>query len=249
MGKLFGTDGIRGEANRHPMDAPMAYQVGLAVTHMFKKEGHRPKVVIGKDTRVSVYMLESALEAGICAMGGHANLLGVLPTPGVAFMVQSQRADAGIVISASHNPFQDNGIKIFARSGYKLPDGVEEEMEDLILNDRLEAPSPRGEEDGPGLPHRRRDRTLHGLSEKRVPPRSLDGGDEDRPGHGPRRHVQGRAADVLGAGRRRRDDPPRAQRLQHQRRLRLPAYAGPGEARRRDGRGHGPGRSTGTATG
>lgn len=138
MGKLFGTDGIRGLANKHPMNATMAYEVGQAVAHMFRKDGHKAKVVIGKDTRISGYMLESALTAGICSMGGNSHLLGVLPTPGVAYMVQSSRADAGIVISASHNPYYDNGIKIFAGTGYKLPDQTEDEIEKLILDSDLD---------------------------------------------------------------------------------------------------------------
>jgi phosphoglucosamine mutase len=148
MGKLFGTDGIRGEANRPPMDALMAFRVGQAVAHSFKKPGHRAKVVIGKDTRISGYMLESSLEAGICAMGGDAYLLGVLPTPGVAYMVQSSRSDAGIVISASHNPYQDNGIKIFGGTGYKLPDATEDAIEDLILGGTLDGLLPAAREMG-----------------------------------------------------------------------------------------------------
>ena len=146
MGKLFGTDGIRGEANRPPMHAQMAFRVGQAVAHQFKTGDHRTRVIIGKDTRISGYMLESSLEAGICSMGGDPYLVGVLPTPGIAFIAESMRADAGIVISASHNPFQDNGIKIFSGSGYKLPDETEEKIEELILHDRLEGllPEARG---------------------------------------------------------------------------------------------------------
>ena len=104
------------------MHAQMAFRVGQAVAHQFKTGDHRTRVIIGKDTRISGYMLESSLEAGICSMGGDPYLVGVLPTPGIAFIAQSMRADAGIVISASHNPFQDNGIKIFSGDGYKLPD-------------------------------------------------------------------------------------------------------------------------------
>jgi len=137
MGKLFGTDGIRGEANRYPMNAEVAFGVGRAIAHLFKKGGHRAVVIIGKDTRLSGYMLESSLEAGVTSMGGHPYLVGVLPTPGIAFATQSMRADAGVVISASHNPFQDNGIKIFGGDGYKLTDAEEETIEDLILNDKL----------------------------------------------------------------------------------------------------------------
>ncbi len=137
MGKLFGTDGIRGEANRYPMNAEMAFGVGQAVAHLFKKNGHRARVIIGKDTRISGYMLESSLEAGITSMGGHPYLVGVLPTPGIAFITQSMRADAGIVISASHNPYQDNGIKIFNGNGFKLSDEEENTIENLILNNQL----------------------------------------------------------------------------------------------------------------
>jgi phosphoglucosamine mutase len=137
MGTLFGTDGIRGEANRHPMDAFMAFAVGQAVTHVLKKKGHTTRVIIGKDTRISGYMLESALESGITSMGGVPYLVGVLPTPGIAFITESMRADAGIVISASHNPYQDNGIKIFSGSGFKLSDIQEAEIEQLILGGKL----------------------------------------------------------------------------------------------------------------
>ncbi len=137
MGRLFGTDGIRGEANRHPMDAAIAFRVGQAVAKFFKKEEHRTKVVIGKDTRISGYMLESALEAGISSMGGVSYLVRVLPTPGIAFISHSMRADAGIVISASHNPYQDNGIKIFSGDGFKLSDEQEDIIEELMLGGKL----------------------------------------------------------------------------------------------------------------
>ena len=137
MGVLFGTDGIRGEANRYPMSAEIAFGVGQAMAHLFKKKGHRSVIIIGKDTRISGYMLESSLEAGITSMGGQAYLVGVLPTPGIAFATQSMRADAGVVISASHNPYQDNGLKIFGGDGFKLNDAQEEVIEDLILNNKL----------------------------------------------------------------------------------------------------------------
>jgi len=137
MGKLFGTDGIRGEANRHPMDAAIAFSVGQAVAKFFKKKEHRTRVVIGKDTRISGYMLESSLEAGISSMGGVSYLVRVLPTPGIGFISQSMRADAGIVISASHNPYQDNGIKIFSGDGFKLSDEQEEVIEELMLGGKL----------------------------------------------------------------------------------------------------------------
>ncbi|NLI17299.1 MAG: phosphoglucosamine mutase [Actinomycetales bacterium] len=145
MGKLFGTDGIRGEANRYPMDATMAFAVGQAVTHVLRKPGHQTRVVIGKDTRISGYMLESALEAGVTSMGGTAQMVGVLPTPGIAYITESMRADAGFVVSASHNPYQDNGIKVFAGSGFKLSDEQEAEIEELILGGQLPSmvPAPR----------------------------------------------------------------------------------------------------------
>jgi len=137
MGKLFGTDGIRGEANRYPMDSATAFTVGQAITYLFRSNNRRTRVIIGKDTRISGYMLESSLEAGITSMGGDPYLVGVLPTPGIAFATFSMRADAGIVISASHNPFQDNGIKIFGGGGYKLSDDQENLIEELMASGNL----------------------------------------------------------------------------------------------------------------
>lgn len=137
MGKLFGTDGIRGEANRYPVNAEIAFKVGQTVAYQFKRSNHRARVIIGKDTRISGYMLESSLSAGITSMGGDPYLVGVLPTPGIAFITQNMRADAGIVISASHNPYQDNGLKIFDANGFKLTDAQEEAIEDMILGDKL----------------------------------------------------------------------------------------------------------------
>ena len=137
MGTLFGTDGIRGEANSYPMDAMTAFAVGQAVTRVLRKTHHTTRVVIGKDTRLSGYMLESALESGVTSMGGVPYLVGVLPTPGIAFMTESMRADAGVVISASHNPYQDNGIKVFSGAGFKLSDETEAEIEALVLGGTL----------------------------------------------------------------------------------------------------------------
>ncbi len=136
--KLFGTDGIRGIANTYPMTAEVALNIGRAVAHLFKKEKHRTKIIIGKDTRISGYMLEEAIVSGICSMGADAFIMGPLPTPGVSFMAQSQRADAGIVISASHNPYHDNGIKIFSGDGFKLPDEREKEIENFFFNSHEE---------------------------------------------------------------------------------------------------------------
>ncbi|MDR0436146.1 MAG: phosphoglucosamine mutase [Propionibacteriaceae bacterium] len=148
MGKLFGTDGIRGEANRHPMDAMTAFALGQALTHVIHPKHRPPVVVIGKDTRISGYMLESALEAGITSMGGIVHMLGVLPTPGIAYITQSMRADAGFVVSASHNPYQDNGIKVFGPNGFKLSDAQEDEIERLMLSGELASLTPPAAELG-----------------------------------------------------------------------------------------------------
>ena len=131
--KLFGTDGVRGVANKDPMTAECALLLGRAIAHVFKKEDHRHRIVIGKDTRLSGYMLENAMVAGVCSMGVDAMIVGPLPTPGIAFITTSMRADAGVVISASHNPYQDNGIKFFSREGLKLPDALEHEIEDFVF--------------------------------------------------------------------------------------------------------------------
>jgi len=145
MGKLFGTDGVRGVANEYPMTSEMALRIGMATAHLFKRRDHHPRIIIGKDTRVSGYMLEHALVAGICSMGVDAYMVGPMPTPGVAFLTSNMRADAGIVISASHNPFQDNGIKLFSSDGYKLPDEKELEIEEMVLANDMKAlhPSPK----------------------------------------------------------------------------------------------------------
>ena len=127
--KLFGTDGIRGVANQFPMTVEVAMRLGRAVAERFRHPSRPGRIVIGKDTRLSGYMLESALEAGIVSAGADVMLVGPMPTPGIAFITSSMRADAGVVISASHNPYQDNGIKIFAADGFKLPDEAESEIE------------------------------------------------------------------------------------------------------------------------
>jgi phosphoglucosamine mutase len=137
MRKLFGTDGIRGVANLDPMTSEMAMQLGRAAAHIFMRRAGRHQIVIGKDTRISGYMLESALTAGICSMGVDVLLVGPMPTPAIAFLTRSLRADAGVVISASHNPYQDNGIKFFSNDGFKLPDDVEARIEELIVSDEI----------------------------------------------------------------------------------------------------------------
>jgi phosphoglucosamine mutase len=135
--KLFGTDGIRGVANEHPMTPEIAMRAGAALTWWASRGGRAARVVIGKDTRLSGYMFETALAAGVCSQGGRVMLTGPLPTPAVAHLVQSMRADAGVVISASHNPYRDNGIKVFGPDGFKLPDAAEAEIEALMEGPQL----------------------------------------------------------------------------------------------------------------
>ncbi len=133
--KFFGTDGVRGRANKWPITPEMALKVGMATGIVFTRGRHRHRVVIGKDTRLSGYMIETALVAGFTAVGMDVFQLGPMPTPAVAMLTRSLRADIGIMISASHNPFEDNGIKIFGPDGYKLSDEIEAEIEDLIAQD------------------------------------------------------------------------------------------------------------------
>ena len=133
MGRLFGTDGVRGVANKE-LTPELAFNLGKAGTHVLKKDNERPVVVIGKDTRISGDMLESALTAGILAVGGNVIRAGVIPTPAIAYLAKYYKADAGIVISASHNTFEYNGIKFFNGEGYKLDDDIEEEIEDIIIS-------------------------------------------------------------------------------------------------------------------
>lgn len=149
MRKLFGTDGIRGVANVSPMTTDLAMKVGFSTAYFFRNRHRRPKIIIGKDTRLSGYMIENAITAGICSMGVDVLLVGPLPTPGIAFITSSMRADAGIVISASHNPYEYNGIKIFGNDGFKLPDETEKYMEELILSGEIERlPHPPASEIG-----------------------------------------------------------------------------------------------------
>ena len=143
--KLFGTDGIRGVANIEPVTAETALKLGRAAAHVFGNSGGRPHhqgdrrtIVLGKDTRLSGYMLENAMVAGITSLGVDVLIIGPLPTPGVAFITRSLRADAGIVLSASHNPYEDNGIKFFRHDGYKLDDAVEKKIEDIVFSGEIE---------------------------------------------------------------------------------------------------------------
>lgn len=148
MKKLFGTDGVRGVANVYPMTTEIAMQIGRAAAYVFKNGHKRHRIVIGKDTRLSGYMIENALAAGICSMGVDVLLVGPLPTPGIANITSSMRADAGVVISASHNPFQDNGIKFFSRDGFKLPDETELRIEELIFSQKIDSLRPVATEVG-----------------------------------------------------------------------------------------------------
>jgi phosphoglucosamine mutase len=140
MGKppLFGTDGVRGTANVYPMTVEMALSLGQAIAHVFRSENSRKRrIIIGKDTRLSGYLFEDALAAGICSMGVDVIQVGPMPTPGMAFLTADMRCDAGVMISASHNAYQDNGIKFFSRDGYKLPDEIEQRIESLINSGEL----------------------------------------------------------------------------------------------------------------
>lgn len=142
--KLFGTDGIRGKANHYPMTGEIAFEIGRAAAYVLKKTNGRNKILIGKDTRLSGYMLESALTSGICSVGTNVVLVGPMPTPGIAFVTRSLRADAGVVISASHNPYDDNGIKFFSSDGFKLPDSTETEIEKAMFTETLQNIRPEG---------------------------------------------------------------------------------------------------------
>jgi len=152
--RIFGTDGVRGTANLEPVTAETALKLGRAAAHVFKHLEAQPrgrgrhKIVIGKDTRLSGYMLENALSAGILSMGVDVLFIGPLPTPGVAYVTRSLRADAGIVITASHNPYTDNGIKFFQADGYKLDDAVEAEIERLVFSGEIENIRPSAEHIG-----------------------------------------------------------------------------------------------------
>ncbi len=146
--QLFGTDGVRGVANIDPMTSETALRLGRAIAHVFRNTDRRHKIIIGKDTRLSGYMLETAMASGICSMGVDVMLVGPLPTPGIAFLTRSLRADAGVVISASHNPFQDNGIKFFSRQGFKLPDETELEIERLVLDTDIDHLRPTAQQIG-----------------------------------------------------------------------------------------------------
>jgi phosphoglucosamine mutase len=142
--RLFGTDGVRGRANEYPITPELVLRLGKAIGVYLSRHFPQPRVLIGKDTRRSCYMLEQALGAGICSVGADAYFLGPIPTPGIAYLTRGLRACAGIVISASHNPYDDNGIKIFSANGYKLPDSVEDELEEILRSTELDDFSVKG---------------------------------------------------------------------------------------------------------
>jgi phosphoglucosamine mutase len=151
--RLFGTDGVRGTANVHPMTAEMALSLGQAIARVFRADGNKKRrIIIGKDTRLSGYLFEDALAAGICSMGVDVIQVGPMPTPGMAFLTADMRCQAGVMISASHNPYQDNGIKFFSSDGYKLPDSIERRIESLIESGELS--SLRAPADEIGRAHR-----------------------------------------------------------------------------------------------
>src|SRR5919201_913777 len=155
--KIFGTDGVRGTANIEPVTAETALKLGRAAAHVFKNleamaRGYgKHKIVLGKDTRISGYMIENALSAGILSMGVDVLFIGPLPTPGVAYVTRSLRADAGIVITASHNPYDDNGIKFFRADGYKLEDAIENQIEQLVFSGDIENIRPTASEIGKAI--------------------------------------------------------------------------------------------------
>jgi len=146
--RLFGTDGIRGTVNKYPMTPELVLRIGMAAAHLLREKHGRNMILIGKDTRLSGYIIESALTSGICSMGMNVTLVGPLPTPGIAFLTRTLRSDAGIVISASHNPFEDNGIKFFSSNGLKFPDELEKKIEKLLIDDGLLRNRPKSSDIG-----------------------------------------------------------------------------------------------------
>src|SRR6056297_4192879 len=144
--QLFGTDGLRGQVNVFPMQPEIIIRLGLAVGQYFRNGEKRHRVVIGKDTRLSGYVFETALTSGLCASGMDVYQVGPMPTPAISFLTKNMRADVGVVISASHNPFMDNGIKFFDSQGFKLPDSVEQEISKMVTSPDTNWNSPAPEE-------------------------------------------------------------------------------------------------------
>ena len=234
--RYFGTDGIRGLANSAPMTSEIALKVGMAAGKLFSSGAHRHRVVIGKDTRLSGYMIESALMSGFTAVGMDVFLLGPMPTPAVAMLTRSLRADLGVMISASHNPYADNGIKLFDPDGYKLSDEAEGQIEAL-----MEAPCRRAagacRADRPRQAHRERAGALHRVCQAHARPQHPPQRSARRHRLRQRRRLPGGARRAVGAGRRGGQDRRRAQRPQHQLEVRLDRAGGAlrqgaGDARR-----------------
>ena len=245
--KYFGTDGIRGRANDR-ITAELALKVGQAAGLVFQRGEHRHRVVIGKDTRLSSYMIEYAMVAGFTSVGMDVLLLGPVPTPAVAMLTRSMRCDLGVMISASHNLFEDNGIKLFGPDGFKLSDEIEERIEQLIdadLGPHL-ARSPdlgraRRVDDVAG--------PLHRIRQAHSAARRFVRGHARRDRLRQRRRLQGRAGGAVGARRRGHQDRRRAQRRQHQPRRRLDLAGGAGAARCASCAPTSASRSTATPTG
>ena len=217
--KYFGTDGIRGRANG-VITAELALKVGQAVGLTFQNGEHRHRVLIGKDTRLSGYMIENALTAGFTSVGMDVLLTGPIPTPGVAMLTRSMRADLGVMISASHNPFDDNGIKLFGPDGYKLSDDFEKQIEELIDSD-LGRRLATSHEDRPRQTHRRRAGPLHRVRQAHAAARARIRRDARGDRLRQRRRLQGRARGAVGARRGGLFARRRAGRLQHQQGVRL----------------------------
>ena len=155
MGRLFGTDGVRGIANSE-LTCELAFKLGQAGAYVLASQVHRPSILVGRDTRISGDMLEAALVAGICSVGARAMVLGVVPTPAIAYLTRYYNADAGVMISASHNPVEYNGIKFFDGRGYKLPDALEDRIESIILDGSEDDSIAHWHRTGPARTHAQR---------------------------------------------------------------------------------------------
>ena len=225
-GKYFGTDGIRGNANTFPMTAEVAMKVGMAAGLSFQRGSHRHRVVLGKDTRLSGYMIENAMVAGLTAAGMDVFLLGPIPTPAVAMLARSLRADMGVMISASHNPYYDNGIKLFGPDGYKLSDEIEQNIEAMIDTGVEMALA-----DSEGLGRAKRIDGVHDryieFAKRTLPQVDVAGRPARRRRLRQWRGLQGGARSPVGARRRSVPDQCRAERLQHQPGMRFDASGGP----------------------
>ena len=219
--RLFGTDGIRGTANTDPMTAEVALRLGQAAGLLFTRGAHRHRVVIGKDTRLSGYMIEPALTAGFIGAGMDVTLVGPLPTPAVAMLTRSLRADLGVMISASHNPFEDNGIKLFGPDGFKLSDETEVRDRGADGHATCRRQSGAAGAAGAGGAAGGRRRALYRGGEGQLPARAAAGRAEDRRRLRQRRRLQGRADGAVGTGRHGHPASACAGRLQHQPGLRL----------------------------